>query len=172
MLTPPIPVIEPNAVLTEEALREVFGVTAEMLAKETRAGRLRVSRRGGRLYILGEWFLDWIRAGEVKEEPDGEDTAPEEKPPEEKPRPRLRGRHIKNPPPMPPDEPVAPGPAGTGLLRKSQVAEMMGVSPRCLDRWVSTGEFPAPIRFNNQVVRWDRATIEAWFEEKKEKRKP
>jgi hypothetical protein len=39
---------------------------ANTLPREIRLGRLRASKRGGRYYILGEWLIEWLRAGEVR----------------------------------------------------------------------------------------------------------
>ena len=36
------------------------------ILREIRAGRLRASRRRGRLLVLGSWALAWVEAGEVR----------------------------------------------------------------------------------------------------------
>jgi len=41
-------------------------LTASTIRREVREGRLRVSKRCGRYYLLGEWLLEWIAGGEVK----------------------------------------------------------------------------------------------------------
>jgi hypothetical protein len=64
---PPAPhQILPTAVYTLASARAAFGAKATTLPREVRAGRLRVSKRGGRYYFLGEWLLEWLRAGEVR----------------------------------------------------------------------------------------------------------
>jgi hypothetical protein len=61
-----IPVIDPCAVLTLDHAREVLDLAENTLGREVRLGRLRVTKRGGRYYVLGEWLLQWLRDGEVK----------------------------------------------------------------------------------------------------------
>jgi hypothetical protein len=58
---PPAPVIDPNAVFGVESAQQALGLRRSTLAREIRLGRLKVSKRGGRYYLLGEWLLDWIR---------------------------------------------------------------------------------------------------------------
>jgi hypothetical protein len=36
------------------------------LRREVRRGRLRVSKRAGRYYVLGAWLLEWLRTGEIR----------------------------------------------------------------------------------------------------------
>jgi hypothetical protein len=64
--TPPPPVIDPRAVFTRLQATALLGLQPSTLATEIRKGRLRVSRRAGRYFILGAWLLQWIRAGERK----------------------------------------------------------------------------------------------------------
>jgi hypothetical protein len=40
-------------------------LTKTTLAREVRLGRLRVSKRAGRYFILGSWLLQWLREGEM-----------------------------------------------------------------------------------------------------------
>jgi hypothetical protein len=58
-------VIVPNAVYTVAQARAALGTKATTIPREIRHGRLRAARRGGRHYLLGEWLLEWLRAGEV-----------------------------------------------------------------------------------------------------------
>jgi hypothetical protein len=58
-------VIIPTGVYDLEALRIGLGFRPSTLPRELRLGRLRVSKRGGRYFVLGEWLLEWLRAGEV-----------------------------------------------------------------------------------------------------------
>jgi hypothetical protein len=64
--SPVVHVIDPNAAYTLETARAALGLPATCLRREVRLGRLRVSKRSGRYYILGEWILEWIREGEIK----------------------------------------------------------------------------------------------------------
>lgn len=64
--TPPPPhVIHPDAVYLREDFRRVFQVRASTLRREVREGRLRISKRAGRYYLLGRWIIEWLEAGEV-----------------------------------------------------------------------------------------------------------
>jgi hypothetical protein len=56
----------PTAVYDLEAARLAFGLTKTTLGRELRLGRLRVSKRAGRYFLLGEWLLEWLRAGELR----------------------------------------------------------------------------------------------------------
>lgn len=58
-------VIDPTGVYLRAHVCELLGVQLSTLRREIRAGRLRVSRRAGRYYFLGDWLLEWIRTGEV-----------------------------------------------------------------------------------------------------------
>jgi hypothetical protein len=64
--TPPAPVIHPRQVFTVEQARLALGLAETTLDREIRLGRLRCSMRGGRRWVLGEWLLDWIKAGEAE----------------------------------------------------------------------------------------------------------
>jgi hypothetical protein len=59
-------VIEPRGVYSLAAAKEALGLKKETLAREARLGRLRVSKRAGRYFILGAWLLEWVEAGEVR----------------------------------------------------------------------------------------------------------
>jgi hypothetical protein len=62
---PAVHVVEANAVyLVEDAIR-LFRLKKSTIRREIREGRLRVSKRAGRHYLLGEWLLEWFRAGEL-----------------------------------------------------------------------------------------------------------
>jgi predicted DNA-binding transcriptional regulator AlpA len=52
-------------------------------------------------------------------------------------------------------------PASRRLLTAPEVADQFGISVRTLWRWVATGEFPQPIRWNRKLVRWDARAVEA-----------
>lgn len=57
------PVIDPRAVFTLSSARALLGLAVNCLPRAIRRGQLRVSRRGGRYYITGEWLLDWVSSG-------------------------------------------------------------------------------------------------------------
>lgn len=59
-------VISPYAVYDQEAARLALSLTKTTLSRELRLRRLRCAKRAGRIYILGEWLLEWLRAGEVQ----------------------------------------------------------------------------------------------------------
>jgi hypothetical protein len=59
------PVLNPRAVYTRLQATALLGLKPSTLATEIRKGRLRVSRRAGRYFILGAWLLEWIERGET-----------------------------------------------------------------------------------------------------------
>ena len=58
-------VIDPQAVYTVADAQAVLRLTRSTIGREVKEGRLRVSRRAGRYYLLGEWLLQWLREGEL-----------------------------------------------------------------------------------------------------------
>lgn len=58
-------IVEPNATYTAQQLRLALGLRPNTLRREIASGRLRVSRRAGRYFFLGEFVLEWLRSGEV-----------------------------------------------------------------------------------------------------------
>ncbi len=67
---PPAPaaahVIHPSAVYSVAAARQALGLKSTTVRREVREGRLRVSKRAGRYFILGAWLLQWLEAGELR----------------------------------------------------------------------------------------------------------
>jgi hypothetical protein len=63
------PILHSTAVYDLVTARELLGLTKTTLHRELRLGRLRVSKRAGRYFLLGEWLIEWIRAGEVRRLP-------------------------------------------------------------------------------------------------------
>jgi hypothetical protein len=59
------PVLNPCAVYTRLQATALLDLKPSTLATEIRKGRLRVSRRAGRYFILGAWLLEWIERGET-----------------------------------------------------------------------------------------------------------
>jgi hypothetical protein len=51
-----------------DEIRDIMRWRKSTLRRELREGRLRVSKRAGRYYVLGEWLLEYIKAGEIKRE--------------------------------------------------------------------------------------------------------
>jgi hypothetical protein len=52
--------IEPEAVYDDGALRQALGMTGAALAAARRAGSLRYTRKGKRIYYKGAWVSDWL----------------------------------------------------------------------------------------------------------------
>jgi hypothetical protein len=63
--TPIVPIIDPNGVYTMATARMTLGLRENCLPREARLGRLRVSKRAGRHFVLGKWLLQWLESGEV-----------------------------------------------------------------------------------------------------------
>jgi hypothetical protein len=61
-------VIDPQAVYTLDSASRALGLKRGCLPREIRLGRLRAAKRAGKVMLLGEWLLGWIRAGEVRRE--------------------------------------------------------------------------------------------------------
>ncbi len=62
----PLPrVIDPNAVYLADEFRAVFRLRVSTIRREVREGRLRIAKRAGRYYLLGEWILEWLQGGEL-----------------------------------------------------------------------------------------------------------
>lgn len=49
------------------------------------------------------------------------------------------------------------------MLRKLDVAARCHVHFATLDRWVSAGAFPAPIRLGPKTLIWRTSTVDAWL---------
>ena len=58
--------IDMDAVYSVEALRGALGLTKTTIGREVRLGRLRVTKRAGKYFLLGRWVLDWLSDGEVR----------------------------------------------------------------------------------------------------------
>lgn len=67
---PPTPadavVLQPTAVYSLDDARRLLKLRKNCLPREVRLGRLRVSKRAGRYFVLGEWLLAWIAGGELR----------------------------------------------------------------------------------------------------------
>jgi len=60
-VTPEPHVVHPRAVYSIPAAQSALGLPKTTLRREIRLGRLRVSKRAGRYYLLGEWLPAWAR---------------------------------------------------------------------------------------------------------------
>jgi excisionase family DNA binding protein len=49
------------------------------------------------------------------------------------------------------------------FLTIAQVATLMNVSQRTVNRWVDAGSMPKPMRLGH-VIRWNRTVIDQWIE--------
>lgn len=61
--------ILPSGVYSIDWLRGALGIGYDGLRREIRAGRLRASQRCGKRFVLGEWLIEWLRAGELARTP-------------------------------------------------------------------------------------------------------
>jgi hypothetical protein len=59
-----VPTIHPRQVYTIATLTRTLGLKAGTVPRELRLKRLRHAKRAGRIWILGEWVLTWLREGE------------------------------------------------------------------------------------------------------------
>lgn len=57
-------------------------------------------------------------------------------------------------------------PSTLRLLDRKEVAAMLGICTKTLDRKLAKGEFPQPIRVTERRVRWRASAIEKWLDEK------
>lgn len=65
-LLPQVHVIESTGVYCVDDAQRLLRLKASTIRREVRQGRLRISKRAGRYYLLGEWLLEWIKGGEIK----------------------------------------------------------------------------------------------------------
>jgi predicted DNA-binding transcriptional regulator AlpA len=54
------------------------------------------------------------------------------------------------------------------LLRKAQVAEMLGVDPVTLWTWVKAGQFPKGLILNprSSIIAWKLSTVRQWIDQR------
>jgi hypothetical protein len=64
--TPAPHIVEAAAVYSLAAAAKALGLRKNSLPREIRAGRLQVSRRCGRYFIVGKWLLEWLERGKVR----------------------------------------------------------------------------------------------------------
>ncbi len=58
-----VPEVRPLAVYTLDSAAALLGLAPTCLPRAVRAGQLRVSRRGGRYFVLGKWLIEWLEGG-------------------------------------------------------------------------------------------------------------
>jgi hypothetical protein len=63
---PAVHVIDPNGVYFGDDAQRICRLKRSTIRREVREGRLRVSKRAGRYFILGRWLLEWIEQGELR----------------------------------------------------------------------------------------------------------
>ena len=56
-------VIDPRAVYDLPTVRAALGLKLSTIRTAWRRQGLKVSRRAGKVYILGAWLLEWLEAG-------------------------------------------------------------------------------------------------------------
>lgn len=52
-------------------------------------------------------------------------------------------------------------------LSVKHVTEMVGLSTATIYRWMADGRFPKPVSLGTRTVRWPKADIEAWLEDRR-----
>lgn len=72
---PVVPTIDPNSVYFADTFRRQFRLRASTVRREFREGRLRLAKRAGRYFLLGEWILEWLRNGELKPRPERDNAS-------------------------------------------------------------------------------------------------
>jgi hypothetical protein len=64
---PSVAPVHPTGVYGREQARAILGLPDSTFRLECQSGRLRSSRRGKRLYFLGQWLIDWVSATPASE---------------------------------------------------------------------------------------------------------
>jgi hypothetical protein len=72
--TVPVHTVAATSVYFVDTFRKLFRLHKSTIRREVREGRLRIARRAGRYYLLGEWILEWLREGELPRRPAGPTT--------------------------------------------------------------------------------------------------
>jgi hypothetical protein len=49
-----------------DTFQKLFRVRKSTIRREWKDGRLRLAKRAGRIYLLGQWAIEWVQGGEVK----------------------------------------------------------------------------------------------------------
>jgi hypothetical protein len=64
-------VLHETGVYTVQQVRAMLGLRQSSLRRELREGRLRVCKRCGKYFFLGEQLLAWLRGGERGRQAEG-----------------------------------------------------------------------------------------------------
>jgi hypothetical protein len=67
----PLVTINANDLYTLSGARTALRLSRTTFRREIRLGRLRISSRAGRRWLLGEWLLEWLRGGELPRKQNG-----------------------------------------------------------------------------------------------------
>src|SRR5262245_53390018 len=59
-------IIHATAVYTVEDLRRFFKLKSTSVRREVRLGHLRIAKRCGRYFCLGQWVLQWLDEGQLR----------------------------------------------------------------------------------------------------------
>jgi excisionase family DNA binding protein len=51
------------------------------------------------------------------------------------------------------------------MLTTDELAELLQVSRRCVERWDAAGKVPGKVRLPGRLIRWRREVIEKWLAE-------
>jgi hypothetical protein len=54
--------VDPDTIYTDNAVALALGLNLQILGAARREGRLRFTRQGRRVLILGRWLLEWLEA--------------------------------------------------------------------------------------------------------------
>src|SRR5262249_10302036 len=73
---PAPPILHHHAVYTVEQLRAALRLRRSTIRREVREKRLRIAKRAGRYYLLGQWVREWLEGGEVRPKRHGEQPDP------------------------------------------------------------------------------------------------
>ena len=52
------------------------------------------------------------------------------------------------------------------LIKRKELEKALTVSQATLYRWIKEGKFPKQIRLGDNMVRWERKSVEAWMTER------
>jgi len=66
---PEIPIIHPRAIYSIASMTATLSLKPGTVPREIRLHRLRCAKRAGRIFITGQWILQWIQEGERIRQP-------------------------------------------------------------------------------------------------------
>jgi predicted DNA-binding transcriptional regulator AlpA len=53
-----------------------------------------------------------------------------------------------------------------GMMRKRDVAKLIGVTTRGIEKMIERGDFPRPIAYTERNKVWRESTVRAWMQSK------